>query len=374
MQLIAGEVKGRDQRNKKSAPLFFKVAAVQYYFAHGGTVCQNADTVGVHESTMLKWIRDITAATVKVLEPMYMPWPPTDTQIAEYQARYSLRRAIGDCTFALDCSQCPWHGALLEERDDYQNYKNFQAIQAFALTTPLYTFAKAEVGYPGGTPDKTIYEFSDFMEDIKKRPETYLGVNGLIAVDGGFAQDEFCLAPFREADTDSEKWFNFCHSSTRLHVEQVWWLASAICCSGTPVVTQVFGMWKNRFRLVLTGSTMNQKDSSDILFATMLLHNLCCHNGETSFMASAEWRTRGALSLEQLLQHYPQPLCPECNRKQEEQPNTVVHCHHAARNIGQRISSHSSYEMRERRRHIERVLWARRNADAEDDAEAVDLR
>ena len=124
---------------------------------------------------------------------------------------------------------------MKSERDDYQNYKGWQSIQVLALTTSFYTFAQAEVGYPGGTGDATIHEFCDFTARIREDPVACLGPGGLVLCDGGFGGDAHSLTPYRDPQYDHQKYFNFCHSSQRISIEQT------------------FGMWKNRFRLVMLG-------------------------------------------------------------------------------------------------------------------------
>lgn len=340
-QLIGHLIPGKNKRNKESCTTFTKIAACQYYFARGCELSVAADVAGVHESTLLGWIRDVTAATIRVLTPIYMKWPPSPHEIQEYQARFALRRGIGNVTYCMDGCHALWHGALLEERDDYQNYKGWQSIQCLAVVHSFYGFAAACCGYPGGSPDTTVYEFADFAEQIKEDPEVFLGPDGMIAVDGGFAQDDFCLLPYREASTDQEKWFNFCHSSTRL------------------VVEQTFGQWKNRFRIVLRGCTLSHKDYTDILLCTMLLHNMCVHNANGT-VQHEEYSQRD-WSIQQLLERYPQPMCPDCNARQGENLDVVIHCPHALRNQDARITTASTFTMRSRRDHIAEQLMIAKN-------------
>jgi hypothetical protein len=346
LQLISADLKGYDKRNKTSCPALFKVAAVQYYFAHGSSHIVVADVCGVSPSTLRGWIVRITAATIKALKPIYMKFPLSQTDMLEYQMRFAMRRGIGNCTFAEDGTHVPWGGALKSERDDYQNYKGWQSIQVLALTTSFYTFAQAEVGYPGGTGDATIHEFCEFTALIREDPVACLGPDGLVLCDGGFGGDAHSLTPYRDPQYDHQKYFNFCHSSQRISIEQT------------------FGMWKNRFRLVMLGLDMNHKDSSDVIYCTLLLHNMCMVQADL-LTPEYEWDSRG-WTTQKLMERFDNGMCPDCQAKQNKTQD-VLHCKHAYRNMAKRIQTSSSFDMLARRDHIALQLMLDKHRAAADE-------
>eukprot|EP00961_Rhodomonas_salina_P241978 3268895-Rhodomonas_salina.1 len=87
--------------------------------------------------------------------------------------------------------------------------------------------------------------------------------------DGGFAQDGWLMTPFANASTNRQHLFNFCFSSTRFYVEQA------------------FGWWKNRFRFLIRASQLSHGNQSMLIYATMILHNLCVVCGDCE---KREWK------------------------------------------------------------------------------------
>jgi hypothetical protein len=72
------------------------------------------------------------------------------------------------------------------------------------------------------------------MSAIAKDPDLWLGPNGVILGDSGASDgDAFFLNPYHSRTDPERLWFNFCRSSARFFVEQV------------------FGMWKSRFRFLM---------------------------------------------------------------------------------------------------------------------------
>ena len=68
--------------------------------------------------------------------------------------------------------------------------------------------------------------------------------------------DTFFINPYH-SPTDGDKcWFNFCHSSTRFFVEQI------------------FGIWKSRFRFLLNPVRVNHKLTTQLIYASCVLHNM----------------------------------------------------------------------------------------------------
>ena len=72
------------------------------------------------------------------------------------------------------------------------------------------------------------------MEEIRTDHAKWLGPDGVILGDSGASDGGGVFLNPYHAPTEPDKlWFNFCHSSTRFCVEQV------------------FGIWKSRFRFLL---------------------------------------------------------------------------------------------------------------------------
>jgi hypothetical protein len=87
------------------------------------------------------------------------------------------------------------------------------------------------VGGTGRTSDVTALKKCPFFAKITAHRTEWLGKDGYILGDGGTTDPQgIVLTPIHMPRTVQDKWFNFCHSSTRFFVEET------------------FGRWKNRLR------------------------------------------------------------------------------------------------------------------------------
>ena len=89
-------------------------------------------------------------------------------------------------------------------------------------------------------------------------------------------------------------WFNFCHSSTRFFVEET------------------FGRWKNRWRFLLDPSHVDHKLTSQMIYASAVLHNFCTVHMRAGgdldgCMAGGAWK--------QFFTEAQVQLCPTCKRR-----------------------------------------------------------
>jgi hypothetical protein len=90
---------------------------------------------------------------------------------------------------------------------------------------------------------------------VVQDPVAFLGEGGFMVSDGGISEKHL-LGPYSQPTTGPQQNFNFCHSSTRF------------------VVEQVFGMWKQTWRILITPLDMSWEHANDLIFATAVLHNM----------------------------------------------------------------------------------------------------
>jgi len=197
---------------------------------------------------------------------------------------------------------------------DYRNYKGWYSILTVAFVDSYYRFFEVHVGYPGRAGDNTVLARMQFMEDLKADPDRWLGPGGLILGDSGASDgDSFFLNPYHSpGSTETDKlWFNFCHSSTRFFVEQV------------------FGMWKSRFRFLLT--TMqgaNHALATKLIYASTILHNYLVTHADDAVEIDT-----GDPSWARFFQTFMAHRCPDCTKARK------AHCVHQAtfRNPGRSV-------------------------------------
>ena len=157
-------------------------------------------------------------------------------------------------------------------------------------------------GRPVPAPS-TVLKHSAFMAAIQADPDTWLGPDGFILGDSGASDgDKLFLNPYHQPTEPDKCNFNFCHSSTRFFVEQT------------------FGIWKSRFRFLLTYMRgANHKLYAQLIFASAILHNyLIVHSDDIIKPDTNEphW--------ERFFAEFKNMRCPDCVRKR------ASHCVHQA--------------------------------------------
>jgi hypothetical protein len=101
-------------------------------------------------------------------------------------------------------------------------------------------------------------------------------------------------------------WYNFCHSSTRFFVEEV------------------FGRWKNKWRFLLSRITESHELAVKMIYASMILHNMCTiHAGEAD--GREPLNTQGKPDWDKFHNDFKAHVCPGCAKRK------VGHCVHVAK-------------------------------------------
>jgi hypothetical protein len=102
-------------------------------------------------------------------------------------------------------------------------------LHVLAYVNSFHLFTNMRVGGTRRTSDVTALKKCPFFAKITANRTEWLGKDGYILGDGGTTDPQgIVLTPIHMPRTVEDKWFNFCHSSTRFFVEET------------------FGRWKNR--------------------------------------------------------------------------------------------------------------------------------
>jgi len=206
----------------------------------GGNLQATSDAAHIAKATLHKWLnyKQFGLGVRDVFGPQYMR-PPTSPELDEIRENFFARRGIPGVALAVDGTHVPYVPEIATARADYMNYKGWSSVAVVAFVNSFYMFQQVEVGHPGRASDLTITRESKYMSLILSEPERFLGSYCCIVGDGGYGgSDEKILTPYPTPMNLTERWFNFCHSSTRFFVEQV------------------FGIWKNKFRFTLHASDL----------------------------------------------------------------------------------------------------------------------
>jgi hypothetical protein len=253
-------------RNRKfRTPASYKVFSAIYYMAHGGEMNVHAKAAHVSVPTMSNWVHNFAKGVIQVFADTYMRPPDSQEEISIIQKGFESRRGMSNVGLAIDGTHIPWRVADGLPREDFHNYKGWYSTLAVAFVDSTYRFQGASVGWAGRCADTTCTSMSGFFNALKQDPARFLGKYGCAVADGAWGVGEpFVLSPYVTPMTVEEAWFNFCHSSTRFFVEQA------------------FGMWKNRFRFLLLASGFTWAHHNALVYASMVLHNMCISFKEVS--------------------------------------------------------------------------------------------
>ena len=214
-------------------PAWFKVGATLLHLAQGGTWWQTGFCAGVSEATILRWVVQTCKGICETLRDDYMR-KPTPQECIRVQERFATRRGLLNIGGAVNGTHVPWAPESEDYMEQFHNYKGWYSILVVAVVNSFYMFVDAEVGRPGRMSDSTATQLSHFFNDMMRDSESWLGPHGMLLSDGACSNSDFILTPYPGTKlTNMQQWFNFCLSSTRMFVEQV------------------FGQWKNRWRVLL---------------------------------------------------------------------------------------------------------------------------
>lgn len=304
----------------------FRACTCLYILAHGGRVKPVADAVGQGESTVIGWMEAFFRAVIDRVRPIYMSGePPSPELVRSIRTGFASRRGIGEVCMAVDGSHVPYNPRDAANALDYKNYKGWTSILAVAFVNSQHLFVDVNVGATGRAGDNTVLRSWDFVSRLQSNRDVWLGPGGVVAGDGGASDaGNVFLNPYFQPSTARENWFNFCHSSTRFFVEEV------------------FGRWKNRWRCLMRPMDLDHRLTSLAIYVTAILHNLLTvehrREGIDGDEPSAFTGTDEAWSL--FFDTYQPERCPSCTRRNGR------HCVHMAhfRNAG--VGDDSAYEER----------------------------
>lgn len=293
-------------RSKTDPPTTaFKMGSCLYAMAHGGPLQSSADVASVGLSTLRGWMQQFCNSITSHVKPFYMPCKPFGTEERHVvNWNFQSRRNIPNVVLACDGSHIPFCPKSISTKDDYKNYKGWHSILAVAFVDSLYRFFDISVGAPGRAGDNTVLRHNWLMKEMAADPDKWLGPGGVVLGDCGASDgDKFFLNPYYSARLPEYAWFNFCHSSTRFFVEET------------------FGRWKNRWRFLMNHSNANHKLTTNMIYASAILHNYCTVNTRDN----VPLLQRGGPNWTKFFEVFGVQVCMTCENR------NVTHCVHEAR-------------------------------------------
>jgi hypothetical protein len=315
------------KKPRVTPPVRFKLGTCLYVLALGCCVKAAADVASVGKTTVDLWLAQFQEVAMSHLKPKYMPGtPPSEAGLEHVRSEFAARRGVPNVALACDGSHVPFgthHG-------DYRNYKGWYSILVLGFVNSFHLFVDGDVGYPGKAGDNTVLRHSWLLSQITADPDAWLGRDGVILGDSGASDhDGVFMNPYPNPKTPEEFYLNFCHSSTRFYVEEV------------------FGRWKNRFRFLLHTHDMQHKIFCQLVYTTMILHNICTmHKGNDikfDIGSDEEWQ--------EYFKKFARDSCPSCTRA------NIAHCVHNTRNRERNTGHSISGTPSSQRDQLRDALW-----------------
>lgn len=250
----------RDQRRRLAlahASSQFRVATCLYVYAHGGPLIHASGVASIGEQTVRDWLRWFARAVIMVFGPVYMPrTPPSPAVLRSIRSEFASRQGIPNVAMAVNGTHVPYFPRIAEYAADFVNYKGWKSLLVVAFVNSFHLFTLAELGAPGRAGDNGVLRTSAVLDMVRENRAEWLGPDGVVAGDGGASDgDVIFLNPYHMPRTPEKLHFNFCHSSTRFFVEEV------------------FGRWKNRFRFLIDPCHMNHAATNMMIYTSMILYN-----------------------------------------------------------------------------------------------------
>ena len=184
-------------------------------------------------------------------------------------------------------------------------YPGWFSLHVLAYCNSFHLFTMYKTGATGRMSDNTALQTCEYFQNITEARAAWLGdATSYIAGDGGTSDPHgILITPFRNPQEIQQKWYNFCHSSTRFFIgascgvcvcaailQSICALFPSHLVQGNPspsvnpktatlllltsartcIAEETFGRWKNRFRFLLKDIT------SDITSILVLTSVKCC--------------------------------------------------------------------------------------------------
>ena len=210
-------------------------------------------------------IKEVCAAVVKNLTPVYLKVPTTTEEWIKITDEFQKKWNFPNCVGAIDGKHIVMQPPA-NSGSYYFNYKHMHSIVLLAIAGPDYECLYADIGTNGRISDGGVWNKSSLAHAIENRdlclPEAKCLPYGVIRVphvfvgDDAFALKEYMMKPFPQAGlTDERRVYNYRHSRARRISENL------------------FGILANRWRIFRSPIALSPETIEDVTMTALTLHN-----------------------------------------------------------------------------------------------------
>lgn len=215
-------------------------------------------------STVSSIIKETTKVLWDVLQPVVLV-PPTLEQWKNIEADFFKKWNVPNCVGALDGKHVNIQ-APANAGSEFFNYKKQHSIVLMASCDANYQFTLVDIGAAGGSHDSIIFTDSPFgkailknelnLPEAKRLPGTDRKLPHFFVADAAFPLHPNIMKPYPDVNlTPEQRIYNYRISRARRTIESS------------------FGILSQRWRILRTNIIADLATCSNIVMATVVLHN-----------------------------------------------------------------------------------------------------
>lgn len=247
LEKISPNLEKETERNHAISSTEQFAAALRYY-ACGSFQSVIGDTCGLSQPSIFRAISSVSKELDNLWdETIYFPVDSREIQTIK-QAFYN----IGKFPNVIGCIDGT-HIPILKPNEyewQYLNRKLYHSINVQAVCDYKGKFINMVVKHPGSAHDSFILQDSSLWTHMENNESV-----GFILGDSAYPCRKWLMTPLPNADSQSEKRYNYAHKRTRVLIENS------------------FGVWKRRFAALNTPNRRSLCHVARDIRATAILHN-----------------------------------------------------------------------------------------------------
>lgn len=209
-----------------------------------------ADIHGFSQSTLCAICQRVAKAFASK-RPQFVEMPTLLSEQIQEMDRFRQIRGFPRVVGAIDCThiKIPKIGGSAGQY--YINRKGYYSLNTQVVCDSSLKIRDIVCHWRGSTHDSRIFRESSIKERFDNGE-----FKGILLGDGGYACSNILFTPLLNPRTHAEEQYNIAHIATRNAVERC------------------FGVWKSRFRILLTGFRCSLENTKIAVIALAVLHNL----------------------------------------------------------------------------------------------------